>query len=118
MTFEDFQSNEYEDPNPNVDVVPEEPSNVEPEVLAPRQPKVAKKKVRLLLDIRTELTDKELRDAKTNYLQEQARLRNALQQERLNKEIAEKAHNLIFEPPPISERFHLWAMLTDADLVV
>lgn len=118
MVFEDFQSNEYDVPVANADVSVEEPQVVEPRIPELKQPKGAKKKVRLLLDIRTELTDKELRDAKSNYLQEQARLRSVLEQERLNKEIAEKAHNMIFEPPSICGSFEVLLTLSNSAATV
>lgn len=104
MAFEDFQTNDYETPRFNLDMPLEEHPGVAPGATAAKQPKKTKKKVRLLLDIRTELTDEELKNAKDNYLKEQARLRSVLQQERMNREIAERARNLIFEPPSISKR--------------
>lgn len=67
------------------------------------KPKRAKKQVRILLDARTELTDKELKDARDNYLVEQTRLHLALDEQRLNKEAAERAQDLLREPPVMCE---------------
>jgi meiotic recombination protein REC8 len=66
------------------------------------KPKRAKKQVRILLDARTELTDKELKDARDNYIQEQARQRRELEHQQYNKEAANRVHDLLLAPPAIS----------------
>ncbi|KAG8833583.1 hypothetical protein FRC20_007633, partial [Serendipita sp. 405] len=65
--------------------------------------KRGKKQVRVLLDARTELTDKELREARDNYLQEQSRLRHEMEQQRLQKTVVERANELLYGPPDILE---------------
>ncbi|KAG8851564.1 hypothetical protein FRB91_007720 [Serendipita sp. 411] len=65
--------------------------------------KRSKKQVRVLLDARTELTDKELREARDNYLQEQSRLRHEMEQQRLQKTVIERANELLYGPPDILE---------------
>ncbi|KAG9055962.1 hypothetical protein FS842_000686 [Serendipita sp. 407] len=70
--------------------------------------KRGKKQVRVLLDARTELTDKELREARDNYLQEQSRLRHEMEQQRLQKTVVERANELLYGPPDI--RMHLCAL--------
>ena len=79
---------------------------------APR-PKRAKRHVRVLLDARTELTDKELKDARDNYLMEQARLRAELDEQRYNKEAAERARDLLCAPPAMC-RYDSWRVLVRA----
>jgi hypothetical protein len=73
------------------------------QALANPKPKRAKKQVRILLDARTELTDKELKDARDNYIQEQARQRRELEYQQYNKEAADRVHDLLLAPPAISE---------------
>lgn len=71
------------------------------------KPKRAKKQVRILLDARTELTDKELKEARDNYLKEQARLQLEIDEQRFNKEAAERARDLLRAPPAMCESFHV-----------
>lgn len=95
----DFGANE---PEPIRQETPAE--DAEGEAATAPQPKTkrAKKQVRILLDARTELTDKELRDARDNYLQEQERLRREQQQQQFNKEAADRVQELLSAPPVIS----------------
>ncbi|KAG8790263.1 hypothetical protein FRC17_008933, partial [Serendipita sp. 399] len=65
------------------------------------KPKRGKKQVRVLLDPRIELSDAELKAARDNYLQEQARLRHELEQQKLQKEVVDKVKELLYGPPDI-----------------
>jgi hypothetical protein len=94
------------------------PVDDEDRATTPR-PKKAKKQVRILLDARTELTDKELKEARDNYLKEQARLQLEIDEERFNKEAAERARSLFRAPPVMCESLnvpgsHIW-LFNDPD---
>lgn len=71
------------------------------------KPKRAKKQVRILLDVRTELTDKELKDARDNYLKEQTRLQVEINGQRSNKEAVERVRDLLHAPPAICTSYYL-----------
>ncbi|CDO71589.1 hypothetical protein BN946_scf184911.g59, partial [Trametes cinnabarina] len=57
------------------------------------------KRVRLLLDARTELTDDELKNARANYVQEQEVLKRGITQKRLEKESGKLIEEMIYGVP-------------------
>lgn len=63
----------------------------------------SKKQVRVLLDARTELTERELKEAREGYLIEQARLRREMEEQKYRKGTVELAQELLRAPPAISE---------------
>ncbi|OSD03409.1 hypothetical protein PYCCODRAFT_1466798 [Trametes coccinea BRFM310] len=57
------------------------------------------KRVRLLLDARTELTDDELKNARANYVQEQELLKREIAQKKLEKESGKLIEEMIYGVP-------------------
>lgn len=105
----EFQPLEGEADQAQPNATPQLTNDALPSPTKPKQRR-PKKQVRVLLDARTELTDQELRDARDNYLAEQARLRQEMEQSQMQKNIAERAHELLFGPPDI-RKCHLLILL-------
>ncbi|KAH9950358.1 Rec8 like protein-domain-containing protein [Amylocystis lapponica] len=63
------------------------------------EPKSRAKRVRLLLDARTELTDEELKIARMNYMQDQDVIRRSMIQKKLDKESGKLIEEMIWGAP-------------------